>query len=356
MTRRRLRFLSFPLLVLSMTVGSSVTAGAGGSGSAAFASSSAPCTSRLMILSAMPLELDPILAEAQIDPGSVTVVNDRYFVTGTLDGDPVVMGLTGIGPANARTTTTEAIAHYASCGISGVVFSGTSGGDEIGNVFVPDQWDYFDGSTGTVAYSEQPDPAMLEAAETAVNDGDVQLQDAAPTGDPACVCAETNGVLTSVKVKHTPTVEFGMTGYTSDPLDGHPLPCFPAGSDVFGCVPCRELDQSQLVQASAFAQESPAFVDPNFFTSYVEAASPSGYVQDNETAVVAKVAAQNRLPFIGFRAASDGPGNDPGTGGDPLDLPGYPAQFLVYRQLAADNAASMALGFLKVWLSASQSR
>lgn len=326
---------------------------------------SAACTSRLLVLSAMPLELDPILAQASIDPGPPVVINNRYFVTGTLGGSPgvrplpVVMGLTGIGPENAQTTTSAAIDYYASCGgISGVVFSGTSGGDEIGNVFVPNQWDYFDGTSGTISYAEYPNSNMLAAAQTAEANGYVQLENTTPTGDPACLCAVTNGVTngvqTPVTIQHTPAVEFGttaspLTGYTSDPLNGHPLPCFPAGSDVFGCVPCRELNQSQLQQAVAFAEQAPAFVDPGFFSSYLAAASPPGYVQDNETAVVAKVAAQDGLPFIGFRAASDGPGNTPGTGGDPLDLPGYPFQFLTYRQLAADNAAAMTLGFLRQW-------
>jgi hypothetical protein len=30
-------------------------------------------------------------------------------------------------------------------------------------------------------------------------------------------------------------------------------------------------------------------------------------------------------------------------------LPGFPAQFFVYKQLAADNAAATALAFLGVW-------
>jgi hypothetical protein len=45
------------------------------------------------------------------------------------------------------------------------------------------------------------------------------------------------------------------------------------------------------------------------------------------------------VPFIGFRAVSDG-------GGDPLHLPGFPVQFFYYRQLAADNAARVTLAFL----------
>jgi hypothetical protein len=57
---------------------------------------------------------------------------------------------------------------------------------------------------------------------------------------------------------------------------------------------------------------------------------------------VGAVAAANHVPIIGFRAASDG-------GGDPLMLPGFPFQFFVYRQLAADNAARSALAFLAAW-------
>ena len=44
------------------------------------------------------------------------------------------------------------------------------------------------------------------------------------------------------------------------------------------------------------------------------------------------VAIGHHVPFLGIRAVSDG-------GGDPLGLPGFPAQFFYYRQLAADNAA-----------------
>jgi nucleoside phosphorylase len=64
-----------------------------------------------------------------------------------------------------------------------------------------------------------------------------------------------------------------------------------------------------------------------------------------ETAAVFSIAAAHGIPFIGFRAASDG-------GGDPLMLPGFPSQFFVYRQLAADNAAAVALAFLRAWHSA----
>jgi nucleoside phosphorylase len=46
------------------------------------------------------------------------------------------------------------------------------------------------------------------------------------------------------------------------------------------------------------------------------------------------------VPFLGIRGVSDGLG-------DPLRLPGFPAQFYVYRQLAADNAAATTVAFLR---------
>jgi nucleoside phosphorylase len=54
------------------------------------------------------------------------------------------------------------------------------------------------------------------------------------------------------------------------------------------------------------------------------------------------VANSHGVPFIGFRAISDGTE-------DPLMLPGFPAQFFVYTQLAADNAAAVTLAFVNAW-------
>ncbi|VBA41032.1 hypothetical protein LAUMK13_03359 [Mycobacterium innocens] len=42
---------------------------------------------------------------------------------------------------------------------------------------------------------------------------------------------------------------------------------------------------------------------------------------------------------------SDGPG-------DPLNLPGFPFQFLLYKQIAAENAALVAQAFLQNWAAA----
>ena len=61
-----------------------------------------------------------------------------------------------------------------------------------------------------------------------------------------------------------------------------------------------------------------------------------------ETAAVGRVAHAQGVPFIAFRALSDGKG-------DPLMLPGFPFQFFVYKDLASQNAGKTALAFLRAW-------
>jgi hypothetical protein len=53
-----------------------------------------------------------------------------------------------------------------------------------------------------------------------------------------------------------------------------------------------------------------------------------------ESAAVARVAAERRVPFLAVRAGSDG-------GGDPLGDRGFPLQFFDYYRLAAHNAADV---------------
>jgi len=117
----------------------------------------------------------------------------------------------------------------------------------------------------------------------------------------------------------------------------------PQGGDVFGCQPCRArlVDPNDVPRFLTGA--APLFTDPNFFLGYSSAPPSAKFdADDMETAAVASVAAQKKVPFIGFRSLSDGLG-------DPLNLPGFPAQFFVYRQYAADNAAAVAMAFLAAW-------
>jgi len=301
------------------------------------------CTPRLLVLSAFPGEIDMLLGAASVE--RVEAVDGSSgagtFYVGTLEDNDVVLALTGIGLVNADRTTRLALEHF-SCAdattIQGIVFSGVSGGPNIGDVMVPEGWT-LDG-----VHHFAVDPAMYATAEAVASSGSVLLASDVPAGDPACVGADPRAV-TTVTVTEEPRIRMGAHGASSDGFEGRTLPCFPGGGDVFGCHPCRVPLTTGAPEARRTVEHAVPFVDPNFFFNYFGASAPppGDYVAlDMETAAVAKVAEEKGVPFIAFRAASDG-------GGDPLGLPGFPFQFFYYRQLAADNAATVALAFLAAW-------
>jgi nucleoside phosphorylase len=295
-----------------------------------------PCVGRTLLLSAMPVELAPLLRHTTVPRTSTA--EGRTFYVGRLRGHAVVLALSGIGPVNARATTRAALRHFR-CGsrsaISAVVFSGVAGGARIGDVVIPSRWT-LDGGKHFVA----ADRDMLAASRWVARQS-VPLQRQAPAGDPACTCAVPTDTVATVTVEHRPKVRVGGRGQTTDPFGGRALPCAPSGGDVFGCEPC--VTQLRSADASHFGTGIVPFVDPAFFTGYSSSGGGSGYVaQDQETAAVGLVAGAHGVPFLALRGVSDG-------GGDPLGLPGFPVQFFYYRQLAADNAAIATEAFLAAW-------
>lgn len=305
-----------------------------------------PCLPRLLILSAFPGEID-LLLDATTDVDLVEV-DERTFFAGKLGGNDVVLGLSGIGLVNAERTTRSALDVFQ-CGeetsIDGVVFSGVSGGiTNIGDVTVPARW-----TTDDVDYYDVDAEMFAVAKAAAVN---AELTDHVPLGDVACVGIDPSTVQL-IHMPNQPVVHFYPAeegddpgiGKSADPFGGRAFPCIPFGGDVFGCNPCRSPAGPQAPDVQRFLRDAIPFVDPEFFLSYFESPPPATtdyHAEDMETAAVAKVATEFGIPFIGFRSLSDGLG-------DPLNLPGFPVQFFVYRQLAADNAARMTLAFLEAW-------
>ena len=307
-----------------------------------FADASPPddgCTPRLLVLSAFPAELDAILPFAQLE--RTEEVKDRAFYLGRLEGHDVALALTGVGLANAEHTASLAFEHFRCDGaptISGVVFSGVAGGrTAIGDVAVPSRWT-MDGGTTWIS----TDPAMLAAARSAASS--VTLARTTPTGDP---CAGTDPkAAQTITLDRQPEVVLGGDGFSADPFGGRRLPCIPGGGDVFGCEPCLAPER-KVSDPEGNVQTAAPYIDPSFFLEYFQdqessPTSGSHAADDMETAAVAQVAESHGVPFIAFRALSDGEG-------DPLQLPGFPAQFFVYKDLAAQNAAAMALAFLRAW-------
>src|SRR3954451_4049634 len=120
------------------------------------------CNHPILVLSAMPVEISPLLATAKIT--KTVTVKDRSFYVGTLRGHNVVMAMTRIGPVNATRATTLAVRTFR-CGshpaFSAAVFSGVAGGDYIGNVAVPSRWTLNDGKSWLPV-----DQRMLKTAKT----------------------------------------------------------------------------------------------------------------------------------------------------------------------------------------------
>lgn len=295
------------------------------------AASPRACSHRVLVLSAMPLELDPLVAKARLDRSRTARVADRTFYPGRLAGRDVVLAMTGIGLVNAQQTAEAAFAHYR-CGFRAAVFSGVAGSRlDIGDVAVPRRWTRDGGATWTSA-----DPKLLAVASRVR----VALTQDVPVGDAACLCPGVDAP-TPVHLGRDPKLVVGGDGHSSDTYGGKALPCVPGGGDIAGCSPCL-LPSASPQDAAAFAQHAPSLLDPAFAQDFLQPPAPTSSAdsEDQETAAVAQVAQARHVPFLGIRAVSDG-------AGDPLALPGFPSQFVVYRQLAGDNAALVTLALLR---------
>jgi nucleoside phosphorylase len=305
---------------------------------------------RLLILSAFPAEMGAVMKATKLDgvePIRSAAPGRREFWTGRLKSKPVILALTGIGPVNA-TATTAAAFHAFKC-IKGVVFSGVAGAgsddngargsvrqSRIGDVTVPDRWANHGGAKWSTAA-----PSMLATATAVARR--VSLQKTTPAGDPACACVDA-GTVPGVTFRYKPAVMLHGDGSTTDPFGGHAAPCVQHGGDLDGCEPCpASLGTSPDPQR--FVSGVKGVADPSFFTGLIAQgpASPHQFIEvDEETGAAAAVANSAGVPFIGFRGISDGTP-------DPLMLPGFPSQFFVYKQLAADNAAVVTMAFVAAW-------
>lgn len=261
------------------------------------------------VLSAFPAELAPLVEQAAVE--ETMEIDGRTFRLGMLGGTRVVLALTGIGLINAETTTRTVLDRFD---VTGVVVSAVAGSyRRIGDVAVPEKWTLLDG--GNYA----PDPEWLARAEEIAASGSAVLE--------RCTVPPNSTTGELVCVLHQPMIFVGGVGLSSDPFDGKPLACVPGGDDVFGC------DVTPDGSVAAGALHSSAA------TEQTNGSEPLA-AEDMETAAIAREATARGLPFIAFRAVSDG-------AGDPLDLPGFPAQFFTYYRLAAHNAAAATVAFLE---------
>ena len=167
----------------------------------------------------------------------------------------------------------------------------------------------------------------------------------APTasGDPPCSC----GPLVTpalVDLEREPQLFVGGDGSSDDNNNGAAFPTIPLGGAIFGPQPCAAPDRSPLFTGNFFQAVGPFLVRGllSNMTGILTDTPPAVDAVDQETAAAQQVADAHGIPFLGIRGMSDGPG-------DPLNLPGYPFTFFVYKQIAADNAAIVTEAFLRSW-------
>ena len=257
------------------------------------------------VLGAFPSELVPLVERARIE--QTVTIEGRVFRLGELGGVPVVLGLTGIGLINAETTTRLLLDHFA---VRAIVFSGVAGSSlRIGDVAVARSWSLADGSTYAA------DETLLALASEVASEQRVvmetcTIQPLAPTEPIVCLA-------------HVPAIVVGGSGSSTDSFGNTAFRC--TSGDVFGC------DVTDAAPSPLMTGRTASLLEVNASTLTVA---------DMETAAVAREATARGVPFIAFRATSDGTG-------DPLDLPGFPAQFFAYYRLAAYNAAAAAIALLE---------
>lgn len=301
-------FLRYPSLqpryVLLAALGVCIGACGGGDGGGGG-------TARIAVLSAFPAEMAPIQAQASVQ--ETAIVNGHTFRIGTLAGVPVVFGLTGIGLVNAAETTRAVLDTFD---VAGVVVSAVAGSTlRVGDVTVARTWTLPDDTTYPAS------AGWLQAAEEVASSGTVVLQ--------RCTVIPNNPAKGIVCLPHQPDIVVGGVGQSEDPFNDMPLPCQPGGDDVFGCdVPLPAAAATAAAETRDAARTTAA------------STNETTVVMDMETAAIARETVARGLPFIAFRATSDG-------SGDPLGLPGFPAQFFAYYRLSAHNAAAATVAFLR---------
>ena len=172
----------------------------------------------------------------------------------------------------------------------------------------------------------------------------VDLESTDTIADPHCRICGPLSRLRLVNLNREPQLYVGGDGSSDDNNNGAAFPSIPLGGAVFGPQPLAAPDFSPLFTGNFFQAVGTFLIRGvvSNLTGFLTATSPPVDAVDQETAAAQQVADAHGVPFLGIRGMSDGPG-------DPLNLPGYPFTFFVYKQIAADNAAIVTEAFLQSW-------
>lgn len=270
---------------------------------------------RLAVISAF--EPEWVTLQETLEDRAEHTVNGNLFVTGQLEGQEVVLFLSGISMVNAAMTTQLALERFS---IEGIVVSGIAGGVDpdlsIGDVVVAEQWGQYlemvfarDTGNGFAMppwmSSDFPNYGMMFVRNVGVaSEGSEGFENRFWFGADEAFLEAARAV--------------------SEEIDLNA--CSPDGA-------C--LGEPPRVVVSGNGVSGSAFVDNAAFREWVFETFDAK-VLDMETAAIAHVAHANAVPFIAFRSLSDLAG-----GGDGAN------EMVTFLSLAADNSAEVVRAFLR---------
>ena len=275
-------------------------------------------TPRVAVISAFEPEL--ALLRQQLQGAQRHRVNGVDFHTGTLQGTPVVLFLSGISMTNAAMNTQLALDRFR---VSHIVFSGIAGGVNpqlhIGDVAVPAQW----GQYLEVLMAREIAPGQYQTRPGWMDTG------IAPYG---MLFPRPVGVQSQARPEVHKKFWFEADAAMLAAARAMPAPALSRCDTAGQC-----LGHSPQLLVGGNGVSGPAFVDNAAFREYTYATFQA-HVLDMETAAVAAVAYSNAVPYIAFRSLSDLAGGGAGEN-----------QMHVFFQIAADNSAKVLLAFLAQW-------
>jgi adenosylhomocysteine nucleosidase len=274
-------------------------------------------TPRIAVMSAFEPELKLLLTRLQ---GPVAhSVNGVTFTSGTLEGKPVVLFLSGISMTNATMNTQLALDRFR---VTNIVFSGIAGGVNpqlhVGDVTVPAQW----GQYLEVLMARETAPGNY-AAPPFITDATLPNFGMMFPRPVEVRSAATPGIVRKFWFEADPKLLEVARGIRNVDL---------AHCGAGKCLPRKP----QLV-VGGNGVSGQAFMDNKAYREYTYKTFQAN-VLDMETAAVGMVAYSNGVPYIAFRSLSDLAG-----GGDGENEMG------TFMSIAADNSAKVMLAFLAAW-------
>jgi len=269
---------------------------------------------RIAVMSAFPPEL--IALEAATRDQKRYDAHGFTFITGTLEGKPIVLFLSGVSMVNAAMSTQMALDRF---NVTRIVFSGIAGGvDEsldIGDVLVAEQWT----ESLETAFARETDKGF-ELSPSVRND---DLPNYGMMYPRAILLPRPGGAMENRR------------WFPADPAMLALAREVAAKTQLTRCVADKCLVHAPKIVVGGNGVSAPVFLDNAAYRKYL-AATFGARVADMESAAVAHVAYVNGAPFIAFRSLSDLAGGGAGAN-----------EMHTFMGLASENSASVVKAFVK---------